>query len=177
MRPITGAIVLAGIVVAALPSRAATTVELLRCQKGLHSRASSFEKVAQLRLSACALKVESCQLAAEIDGDDPTSCLASAASACSAYSAKVAQYKLINREKATSMCGPLPLGDLERSVAGLGFAGVNASCGATSPADLVSCVFDALQCSVERTLFVVDPRAQNAFAAAGIAASHPCLGP
>jgi hypothetical protein len=176
MRTIVGSIVLAGVAIA-LPSHASGTGDLLRCQKGLHTRAASFEKVAQLRLTACALKVEYCQLAAEIDGDDATSCLASAAAACSSYSAKVAQYKALYREKALIVCGPLGVDELERSVGGLGFAGVNASCGATTSVDLVACVFDMLQCSAERTLFAVDPRAQDAFTTAGIAAAHSCVGP
>jgi len=176
MRIMIGAIVLAGIV-AALPACAADSADLMRCQKAMHVRVASFDKVVQLRLLACALKVESCQLAAEIDGDDPTSCLASASSACSAYSAKVTQYKALYREKALSVCGPLPLGDLERSVGGLGFAPANASCGATTSVDLIACVFDAFQCSSERTVFALDPRAQYAFTAAGIASAHPCVGP
>jgi hypothetical protein len=169
--------VLAGVVATAVPSRASGGGDVLRCQKALHLRAASFERIVQLRLMACALKVESCQLAAEIDGDDPTACLASAATACGVLSSKVAQYKALYREKAMTGCGLLGVDELERSIGGLGFAAVNASCGATTSVDLVSCVFDELQCSAERTLFALDPRAQDAFTAAGIAAAHPCVAP
>jgi hypothetical protein len=176
MRIVIRPIVLAALVAAA-SVHASSSGDLLRCQKGLHTRAVSFEKVVHLRLTACALKVEYCQLAAEIDGDDSTACLASASSACGAYSGKVAQYKSLYRQKVVSVCGPVALGELEQSVAGLGLADANASCGATTSVDLVECVFDALQCSAERTLFAVDPRAQDAFTAAGIAAAHPCVAP
>jgi hypothetical protein len=85
-------------------ARGATTAQLLRCQKGIHSRAASFVKAVETALSNCAYKVEACQLAQEIDGDDPTSCLASATATCTSLSAKIPSYKLAYSDKALLVC-------------------------------------------------------------------------
>jgi hypothetical protein len=169
---------LVALALAAVTARAdaASTSELLRCQKLLHTRATSVEKTLHLRLSNCALQVETCQLAQEIDGTDPTSCLASAALGCAAASAKVLQSAQLQRAKAQAACA-VPLAELEQAVAGLGFAGVNATCASPTSPDLLACVFDAVRCAAERTLFALDPRAQDALTAAGIAAAHPCVAP
>jgi hypothetical protein len=162
---------------AALPARAATTAELLRCQKGVHSRVASFVKFVETALSNCTYRVESCQLAQEIDGDDPTQCLASASSTCSSLSAKVPGAKSSYTGKALLMCSTVPLGDLEQYVGGLGFFGVSSVCSAGTVNDLLECIFDGAQCSAERTLFTLDPRAADALTAAGVAGAHPCVGP
>ena len=170
-------LVLVGLLAATLPAGAATTSELLRCQKGAHTRVLSFAKSAETALFNCALKVETCQLAQALDGDDPTQCLLSATAACGTYSAKIASLKAVSRAKAASVCLSVPLADVNQAVAGLGFFDVSAGCAAASVDDLVTCIFDEAQCAVEHTVFTLDPRAQDAFTAAGIAAAHPCAAP
>jgi hypothetical protein len=172
-----GGVLLAVALSVAGPVRAATTAELLRCQKGIHTRAAIFAKAVQTALASCTYKVESCQLALEIDGVTPTQCLAAASAACTSDSAKVTAWASSNEDKALIACGAVPLADLEAWVAGLGLAAVGQGCAASSVGDLVSCVFDATRCAAERTLFVVDPRAQDALTTAGIAAAHPCVAP
>jgi hypothetical protein len=161
---------------AASPARAATTAELLRCQKGIHSRAASFVKLVETALSSCAYKVESCQLGQEIDGADPSACLASATASCTSLSARVPSYKATYSTKAQLVCG-VPLADLAPYVAGLGMSPQIGTCGASTTSDLIACIFTAAQCSAERTVFALDPRAQDALSTAGVAGAHPCVGP
>jgi hypothetical protein len=155
---------------------AATTSQLLRCQKGIHSRAASFVKAVETALSNCTYKVESCQLEQEIDGQDPTSCLAAASAACSKYSSKVPVYKLLYSDKTLLVCN-LPLADVAPFVASLGMSTNAGLCGATTTNDLIDCIFTTAQCSAERTIFTLDPRAQDALTAAGVAGAHPCVAP
>jgi len=154
----------------------ATTAQLLRCQKGIHSRAASFVKAVETALSNCAYKVEACQLAQEIDGEDPTSCLASVTATCASLSAKIPNYKLAYSDKALLVC-TVPVADLAPFVAGLGMFTNVGTCGATTMNDLIACLFTTAQCSAERTLFALDPRAQDALTTAGVAGAHPCVGP
>ena len=167
---------LLGVMGAALPARAATTADLLRCQKGIHTRVSSFVKLVQTGLGNCTYKVELCKLAQEIDGEDPTSCLAAATSYCAKASAKVPQYKSLYLGKTLVLCN-VTVADLEPYVSGLGFFGPNTTCAATSVPDLIACLFDGAQCSAERTLFTLDPRAQDSLSTVGLAGAHPCVGP
>jgi len=162
---------------AALPAHAATPAALLRCQKAIHGRATIFAKLVQTALSNCTFKIESCQLAQEIDGSDPTQCLASASAVCAAYSSKIPAYKSSAGSKAIVACNVIPLGELQQYVAGLGFATADASCSIASVSDLLACLFEGAQCASERTLFALDPRAGDALATAGIAAAHPCVAP
>jgi hypothetical protein len=168
-----------GIVLAttAVPVLAASTAELLRCQTALHGAGRTFTKNAQTLLTNCALKVETCLFRQELDGADPTACLAAVQATCQTYSAKILASALAYRNKSIKICAPVPLGDAEAYVAGLGFFHESAACGATDPTELVGCVFDRAQCAAERLVFVMDPRAQAALTAAGVAASHPCVAP
>ncbi len=177
MRVAVGRVVIVALLGVALPASAAPLADLLRCDKAIHGRASIFAGVVQSALASCAIKIESCQLAQEIDGDDPTQCLASASAMCGAYSAKVAAYKSAAESKAASGCLTVPLGDLQQYVAGLGFFAVGTTCAASTAIDLLGCIFDGAQCASERTLFTLDPRAADALATAGIGAAHPCVGP
>jgi hypothetical protein len=172
----TGLVVLA-IACAAGEASAASTSELLRCQKALHGAGRSFTKAVQTYLTNCALKVETCQLREEIDGEDPTVCLASATTSCQGYSAKVLAADATYEAKIVKVCALVPLGDLEAYVGGLGFFHANASCAATDSTALVGCVFDDARCAAERLVFAADPRAQDALVAAGVAAAHPCVAP
>ena len=161
----------------ALPASAAPLADLLRCDKAIHGRVSLFAGVVQSALASCATKIESCQLAQEIDGDDPTQCLSAASAMCFAYSAKVAAYRSAAESKAIVGCNTIPLADLEQYVAGLGFSGVTTTCASSTIFDLLTCIFDGAQCASERTLFTLDPRAGDALATGGIGAAHPCVGP
>jgi hypothetical protein len=159
------------------PSAGAGTAELMHCQKSIHSRTTTFVKQVQALLLNCALKVESCKLVAEIDGTDESSCLTAASTACAAYQAKLTSYKTSYEGKAAFGCVTLFLPDLDAYVAGLGFFHVDAGCGAATIPDLVGCIFDQARCAAERSVFRLDPRAQDSLATAGIAASHPCVAP
>ena len=174
MRAVLVAVALLG---PAAPSMAATPAELLRCQKAIHVRATTFIKLVQVALSNCAFKVESCQLAQEIDGEDPTECLASAAAVCAKYSSKVPMYEAAAISRGLLACDAIPLAELEPYVAGLGFASLDPSCTVGSVGDLLACLFDDAQCTAERTLFALDPRAGDALATGGVAGAHPCVGP
>ena len=159
------------------PAAGATTAELVRCQKAMHSRATTFVKLLQTALTNCTYRVESCQLAQEIDGDDPTQCLVGATASCGAYSAKIPAYKAAAVAKATSACVGIALSELQPWLGGLGFAAADPSCPVASTSDLVACAFTAAQCAAERTVFALDPRAADALGAAGIAGAHPCAAP
>jgi hypothetical protein len=161
----------------ARPGVAATSGATLRCQKMIHSRATTFVKLLQTALMNCTYRVESCQLAQEIDGDDATQCLAPASAACGGYAAKIPAYKASAVAKATSACLELSPAELQQSVGGLGFGAADPACPTGTVSDLVACVFDATQCATERTIFALDPRAADALGAAGIAAAHPCVAP
>jgi hypothetical protein len=176
MRIAVAGAVLAAVLGLAPSVRAATTSQLLRCQKGIHLRAASFVKAVETALSNCAYKVETCQLEQEIDGVDPSACLASASAACSKYSSKIPFYKLLYSDKALSLCS-LPLTDVMPFVASLGMFTNVGTCGATTMQELIECIFTATQCAAERTVFKLDPRAQDALTTAGIAAAHPCVAP
>jgi hypothetical protein len=172
-----GLIVLALATIVARPGVAATSGAMLRCQKAIHSRATTFVKLLQTALTNCTYRVESCQLAQEIDGDDATQCLAAASAACGGYSAKIPPVKAAAVSKATSVCLALSPAELQQSVGGLGFGAAAPACPTGSASALVGCVFDATQCAAERTIFALDPRAADALNAAGIAAAHPCVAP
>ena len=169
------AIVLVGVATTSV-ARAASTPDLLRCQKGIHSRAGAFIKAVETALTNCAYKIESCQLAQEIDGDDATACLAAASAACSSLSAKLPGLKSLYADKALAACA-VSVADVAPYVAGLGMSSEIGACGAGTMHELVACVFTAAQCSAERTVFVLDARAQDALTTAGIAGAHPCVGP
>ncbi len=165
------------VVAAAVPVGAAGTAELMRCQKGIHTRASVLAKLTQAAVSNCAGRVEACKLAQELDGEDPTQCLAAASTACATFSGKVPAYKSAAESKAVGACNVVPFADLAQWVAGLGMAGPNASCGAGTVFGLLGCVFDDTQCAAEHLVFVLDPRAADALSTAGVAGNHPCVGP
>lgn len=170
-------IALALATIVAQPGAAATPAALLRCQKMIHSRATTFVKLLQTALTNCTYRIESCQLAQEIDGDDATQCLAAASAACGGYSAKIPSYKAAAVAKATSACLTVSPAELQQSVGGLGFDAADPACPTGTASDLVACLFDATQCAAERTIFALDPRAADALGAAGIAGAHPCAAP
>lgn len=159
------------------PASAATSTELLSCQKQLESQVRSFTNVMYLRLYGCAQKVVECKLAQEIDGIDPTTCLARAAKPCGAAPTKVADAQASKIGRVVQRCGLIPLAEIEQYVEGLGFFNVADGCAAGSVTELVSCVFADARCSTERQLFRIDPRAQDSLATAGVAGSFPCVGP
>lgn len=182
------ALVAAAFLGAAATAHAATSNELLSCQKAIESQVRGFTSFAIARISNCTQKVVECKLAQEIDSVDPTACLASAAAACATVPQKVADQKASRAAKMVVKCGLVPLGELEPFVAGLGFFNVVAACGAADASDLADCVLDAGLCpasadgalgSLERAIFRVDPRAQNSLSdpAISLAASFPCVAP
>lgn len=158
-------------------SGAATSKELLDCQKQLESQVRAFSNVVQTGVAGCAQKIVECALADEIDAVDPTACVAKASASCAGVPAKVADQTSKRQLKVLAKCGLVSLGDLEQYTAGLGFYNVVNACGAADVNALVDCVFDAAQCSAEREVFQLDPRAQQSLTTAGIAASFPCVAP
>lgn len=156
---------------------AATSKELLDCQKQLESQVRAFSNVVQTGVAGCAQKVVECALADEIDMVDPTACVAKATASCAGVPAKVADQTSKRQLKVLAKCGLVSLADLEQYTAGLGFYNVVTACGAADVNALVDCVFDSAQCSAEREIFELDPRAQQSLTTAGIAASFPCVAP
>ena len=170
-------VVLAALVGLARPSAAATSAELVRCAKGAETRAASFAKSVEQIVLDCAVRVERCTLGQEIDGDDPTACLAAASTSCTVGSTKLATLKTLTRARMLGSCGGVPLADLNAYTAGLAFAPVSAACGATTVDGLIACLVDDTQCGAERFVFTLDPRAQAALTTAGVAGAHPCIAP
>jgi hypothetical protein len=119
-----------------------------------------------------------CKLADEIDGVDPTSCLAQTDRACLGLPALLAEKLGKAKTKVKDKCSGLPLYALESFLGGLGFANVDAACSGSIDADaLVDCVIDNAACAVEKEVFIRDPRAQESLTTKGIAASFPCVAP
>lgn len=156
---------------------AATSKELLDCQKQLEGQIRAFSNVVQTGLAGCDQKIVECALADEIDAVDPTACVAKATASCAGVPAKVADQASKRQLKVLAKCGLVALADLEQYTAGLGFYNVVNTCGASDVNGLVDCVFDSAQCSAEREIFQLDPRAQQSLTTAGIAASFPCVAP
>lgn len=155
----------------------ATSKELVDCQKQFESNIRGYTNVVYQKLFTCAQKVVECELASEIDAEDPTACLAKAASSCTGLDAKLADQAVKRKAKVVAKCGLIPLAEIEQYTAGLGFFNVANDCGAGSVSTLADCVFANAQCSTERQLFKLDPRAQDSLTTAGIAASFPCVAP
>ncbi|HZR82532.1 MAG TPA: hypothetical protein VFD92_15665 [Candidatus Binatia bacterium] len=160
-------------------SAATSSSALLACQKSFESQIRSFTNSTIARLSNCTEKVVECKLAQEIDAADPTACLASAANSCSTLPTKVADQQTTRASKIVGKCGLIPLADLEEFVAGLGFFNVVSACGAGTVAQLVDCVVADSRCALERSVFRLDPRAQDSLSdpAINIAGSFPCVAP
>lgn len=156
---------------------AATSKQLLDCQKQLESQVRAFSNVVQTGVAGCAQKIVECALADEIDAVDPTACVAKATTSCAGVPAKVSDQASKREVKVLAKCGLVPLVELEQYAAGLGFFNVVSACGAADVNGLVDCVFDGAQCSAEREIFRLDPRAQQSLTTAGIVASFPCVAP
>lgn len=171
---LTATLVLAG---ASTALGAATSKQLLDCQKQLESQIRGFSNVVQTGVAGCAQKIVECALADEIDAVDPTACVAKATASCAGVPAKVSDQSSKRQPKVLAKCGLVPLAEIEQYAAGLGFFNVVAACGAADINALVDCVFDSAQCSAEREIFQLDPRAQQSLTTAGIAASFPCVAP
>jgi hypothetical protein len=158
---------------------AASSRELLNCQKAIESQVRGFSNFAIARLSNCTEKVVECRLAQEIDATDPAACLARAARACAPVPDKVDAQQSSRVDKIVRKCGLIPLAELEPFVGGLGFLNVVSDCGAATATQLASCVVADSRCGFERAVFRLDPRAQDSLAdpAIDIAASFPCVAP
>lgn len=173
-RPILVTAVLA---LAASAGAATPSSDLLKCQKTIHARVRSFVNTTQTALLTCARKVEECKLAEEIDAVPAATCLSSASTSCDASSAKIATLEGVFAGRANVACGLIPLADLNEFVGGLGFFNVSDACSAATASDLVTCLFADARCAAERTVFRLDPRAQDSLTAGGIAGAHPCVAP
>jgi len=168
---------LVALAAAARPSAAATASELLGCQKAMVSGARGVANAELAGLFKCSDKVVRCKLTQELDGIDPTACLASAATACAKVPPAIAAKETKAVQKASDVCGIVALAELEQYVAGLGYFQVAADCGAASASDLATCVLAASRCTAQRQVFRTDPRAQDSLTTAGVAASFPCVAP
>ena len=159
---------------------AATSAQLLGCQKYFDSQIRSYSNVVYQRLFGCAEKVVECQLAQEIDAIDATACLARATTGCASAQIKISDTATSRKAKVLLGCGSdltIPLADLEQFDQGLGFFNVATACSAANVSALVDCVFANAQCAIEHQLFRLDPRAQSSLTTAGVAASFPCVAP
>ena len=175
-RAALGALV-AVLATAGIASGAATSKELIDCQKQLESNVRGYTNVIYQKLYGCAQKVVECKLADEIDAVDPTACLAKAAKSCTGIDTKISDQAVKRKARIVAKCGLIPFAEIEQYTEGLGFFNVANDCGAASVSALVDCVLANAQCSTERQLFKLDPRAQDSLTTAGIAASFPCVAP
>ena len=161
----------------AAPAFAATSSELLKCQKAFESSTRAFANYVATKAGGCSDKAVACKLANEIDAVDATACLASVASACGGVAAQVQDQQTLREGKIVLTCGLIPFIELRQFVGGLGFFNVASACSAANVNDLVACVLADARCQREKALFRADPRAQDSLTAAGIAASFPCVAP
>jgi hypothetical protein len=167
-------------------AQAATSSDLLNCQKAIESQVRGFTNFAIARISNCTEKIVECKLAQEIDTVDPTACLASASAACSTVPMKVDDQKNARADKIVLKCGLIPFADLKPFVAGLGFFNLANDCGATDADGLADCILDAGLCaassdgargSLERAIFRLDPRAEKSLTALSLNDDFPCVAP
>jgi hypothetical protein len=168
---------LVALAAAARPAAAATASELLGCQKAIASGARGVANAELAGLFKCSDKIVRCKLTQEVDGIDPTACLASASAACAKVPPSIVAKETKAVQKAGAVCGVVALAELEQYVAGLGYFQVAADCGAASAGDLATCVLAASRCTAQRQVFRIDPRAQDSLTTAGVAASFPCVAP
>jgi hypothetical protein len=175
----TGIALAALAALAVTPASAATSKELLNCQKTIESQVRGFASTAIAKISTCTDKIVQCKLAAEIDAADPTACLAAASSNCSGVPAKVADQQSKRVANIVKKCGLIPLGELEAFVAGLGFFNVVSACGSATASQLAACVVADARCNLERAIFRLDPRAQDSLSdpAINLAGSFSCVAP
>jgi hypothetical protein len=163
------------------PSQAAaTSSQILACQKTFESSVRSYSTLASTQLLNCTEKVVECKLASEIDSVDPTSCLAAASTYCEKVPGKLSNARTLKEGKVDTKCVLLSLAELKNFVAGLGFFNVFNNCSnptATDLSTLVSCVFNGAECALEHEAFVNDPRAQDSLTTAGVDGSFSCVGP
>jgi hypothetical protein len=159
------------------PTHAATSTQILACQKAFESSVRAYSTLTSTQLLNCTEKVVECKLAQAIDGLDPTNCLATASSYCANVSTKIANSRTSKEGRVNTKCVLLSLAEIEDFVGGLGFFNVFNGCSAANLSDLVSCVFSDSQCAIEHEAFIIDPRAQDSLTTAGVAGSFPCVGP
>jgi hypothetical protein len=158
-------------------AHAATSTQILACQKAFESAVRGFSALASTQLLNCTERVVECKLAQAIDGIDPTSCLATASSYCANVPTKVANSRASKESRVNTKCVLLSLAEVEDFVGGLGFFNVFNGCSAGNLSDLVTCVFSDSKCALEHEAFIIDPRAQDSLTTAGVAGSFPCVGP
>ena len=166
---------------------AAPSADLLRCQKEFTKIGRSVSTLIAKSAHKCTEKAVRCNLAAEIDAESPTECLAAATTSSGGGPTKVADKISGIRSKALVKCGLIPTADVLAYIAGLGFANVSSECAALPPpltpitvssvSDLVDCVLEITRCTAEREVFLRDPRAQDSLTAIGLSASFPCATP
>jgi hypothetical protein len=86
---------------------AATSTDLLACQKQLDGQVRGFSSTVYRLLFNCAEKVVECNLAQEIDAVDPTTCLAHAATGCTAAPGKLGTEATTRKARVLSRCGAI----------------------------------------------------------------------
>lgn len=171
----------------ATTTAAATSTDLLRCQKEFTKIGRLVSTLVAKSVHKCTEKAVRCNLAFEIDAESPTECLTAATTSCSGVPTKVAEKIAGIRTKALTKCGLIPTADVLAYIAGLGFDNVATECASLPPPltpitvssvpDLVDCVLAIARCIAEREVFLRDPRAQDSLMAIGMGASFPCVAP
>jgi hypothetical protein len=151
----------------------APSADLRACQKKLESGSRSLAIKLARKVGGCADEVEQCQLAGEIDGGDPNSCIATASTKCATLPTVYSEARTKVRAKIATACGLITFSVLRQFVQGLGFENEAQSC----DAELIDCVLDDNKCVEEQELLVRDPRAWDSLTTAGIEASFPCVEP
>ena len=156
---------------------AATSAQILACQKVFESSVRSFTNLASTQLLNCTEKVVECKLAQAIDSIDPTSCLASAKSYCANVPTRTSNAMALKEVRVNTKCQFLSLAQLQDFVGGLGFFNVLNDCGANNLSQLLPCVFSDSKCALEHEARIIDPRALDSLTTAGVSGSFPCVGP
>jgi hypothetical protein len=164
---------------------------LRACDTRFKTKVKAFAGFDATKLHGCAEKIVRCKLAFEIDAVDPSSCLASAGTACSGIPVKIDNSLALAKTKIPLKCGLIPFSDLQPFVGGLGFSNVAAGCsGQADLTALMDCVLgkpttaadmSGTKCSVEHKVFIRDPRAKDSLSDAHTTLNpttqFPCLGP
>jgi hypothetical protein len=190
LSPRAGALLGAGGLAAAFPcvgtgsaGNAATAAPPERVVRACQAKLAKVGgKLATTRLTdaeRCVTALLACQSMRE-KGEFPTpdaaaACDARAASGCSRNLDAITKATAIARTGMVKGCSPLLASELRSA---LGFAGLEAACGALTSNDaIVDCVIGRTSCSTDHAVALASPRASEVLGTAGLLAGFACLAP
>lgn len=190
LSPRAGTLLVAGGLAAAFPcvgtgsvGNAATATPPERVIRACQTKLAKVGgKLAATRLTdaeRCVTALLACQSMRE-KGEFPTpdaaaACDTHATSGCTRNLEAIAKATAIARTGMVKGCSPLLASELQSA---LGFAGLEASCGALTSNDaIVDCVIGRASCSTDHAVALASPRANEVLGAAGLLAGFACLAP